>query len=162
MDYFKIIETSLKITAYQTQKKVEENILKGIGWPKAHPMRTFIFKHGGSRSRWIHSPARNVPFKGLIKGLRYSYKNLSAVVDFSFTQKFVDQMEKTRTLFVTPKMRRMFGAGRPKGEGVPGVNFLPLKTQTLKYPARKIKVKESTITKNFEDILKAKLEGKWV
>jgi len=116
-------------------------------WPMAHPLTRTRKRKGG---KWVQR--RKYSPLGVFRGfIRYGVRK--GEVTAGFTKKKTAELGTDNAMIpavlrfergaerpVTPKMRRLLGAGRKNAKSKPGVDFFPLRKETvsLSVPARPV------------------------
>lgn len=153
--------SAMKSTAWMTQQELRNHVeYGGSGWPPLHPMTTKYRKKYGAAPGWgkTRRGAWNTPLFWLGKFARYRVTADGTIADIDFGKSragqpgtmdpqlvaMVKRHEQGEHIRVTPKMRHMFGATRPRGRrgknAQAGIDYFPLRKSTtqLKIPARPI------------------------
>ena len=121
-------------------------------WPESHP-GTLGFRKS-KNGVWIKRFRSKSAYKGMSSFVRYSQQGQKTFFGFAISknptpafypllEKISKRMQMNFQTVATDKTRRMFGAQRGRSKDRPGIDFFPLrKNSVLRHPARKLDVYE--------------------
>lgn len=152
--------SALSSTGFAASNEIR-NYVESAGegsWRKAHPLTAAFEKHDG---KWQRRGGFISPYYGLGKFARYkimqgdselktgfgtfSSRDIKRGKPAEFTQRLQEIAQQAQTrhrVLVSPVMRRLLGATKPKKNAVIGVDYFPIRKNTisLNIPARPIVV----------------------